>query len=39
MKIVLTEKQSAKLNESLGVNESSIAYVNLLYSIIEPKVI
>jgi hypothetical protein len=39
MKIVLTEKQSTKLNESLGVNESSIAYVNLLYSIIEPKVI
>ena len=39
MKIILKEKQLKNINESLGVSESSLAYVNLLYGIIEPKII
>jgi len=39
MKIILKERQLRNINESLGVSEASLAYVNLLYSIIEPKVI
>ena len=39
MKIILKEQQLKNINESLGVSEASLAYVNLLYSIIEPKVI
>lgn len=40
MKVILKESQFGKLlNEAKGVNEASIEYVNLLYKIIEPKVI
>ncbi len=40
MKVILKKSQFGKLlTEARGVNEVSIEYVNLLYSIIEPKVI
>ena len=39
MKILITEKQSRILNEVKGVSETSIAYVNFLYGLIEPRVI
>ena len=39
MKIILKEQQLKNINESLGVSEASLAYVNLLYGIIEPKII
>ena len=36
MKIVLTNKQNIRLNESLGVNESAIEYTNFIYNLLEP---
>jgi len=36
MKIILTNKQNIRLNESLGVNESAIEYTNFIYNLLEP---
>ena len=38
MEIILTENQMSLLSEELGVARATIPFVNLVYSVLEPKV-